>query len=234
MNETTLHDLSLQQANEKITQRFLAAVYGWMVAALAISGFSAFLVINSEAALLFIFGNKLVFFGLIIAEVLLVAGLSAGIRKISFTTAALAFIGYSILNGITLSAIFFIYTGGSITRIFLTTALMFSVMSIYGMTTNTDLNSAGRYLMMAVIGLVIASLVNMFLRSSSFDWLLSFITVGVFTGLTAYDSQKILQISQHARQDDTYRKVALIGALKLYLDFINIFLALLRLFGKKR
>ena len=128
----------------------------------------------------------------------------------------------------------FIYTGTSIVRIFVITALMFGAMSIYGATTRNNLQSAGKYLMMALVGLIIASLVNMFLHSSSFDWLISFITVGVFTGLTAYDSQKILQVAQYAQNNDTYRKVAVIGALELYLDFVNIFLSLLRLFGRRR
>ncbi len=230
----TQHDISFQKENETVSQRFLTAVYGWMGAALAISGVCAFAVIHSEAAFRFIFGTRFVFLALVIGEFALVAFLSAGIRKMSFATAAAVFTAYSVLNGVTLSGIFLIYTSGSIVSIFMTTALMFGAMSVYGMTTNSDLNSAGRYLMMGLFGLIIASVVNMFLGSSSLGWLISFISVGVFTGLTAYDSQKILQIAQHARQNDTYRKAALIGALELYLDFINIFLALLRLFGKRR
>lgn len=234
MNNTTFNDFSLQQANEHITQRFITAVYGWMVAALAISGISAFAVINSRTLISLIFGNRFMFFGLIIAEFVLVIALTAGIRKMSFTAAAISFAVYSIINGLTLSSIFFLYTAGSIARIFVITALMFGAMSIYGATTKSNLHSAGKYLMMGLIGIVIASLINFFLRSSSLEWLISFVTVGVFTGLTAYDSQKITQMAQYAQEGDTYKKVAIIGALELYLDFINIFLALLRLFGKKR
>lgn len=229
---TSTDNISLQQANEN-HQRFITAVYGWMVAALAMSGIAAFAVFNSETLLYFIFGNRFTFLGLIIAEFALVIILSAGIRKMSFPAAA-AFVIYSIVNGLTLSSVLFVYTGTSVVRIFVITALMFGAMSVYGATTKNNLQSAGKYLMMAVIGLIIASLVNMFMRSSSLDWLISFVTVGVFTGLTAYDTQKITQTARYAQDNENFKKVAIIGALELYLDFINIFLALLRLFGKRR
>ena len=231
---TSPDNISLQQANEKISQRFITAVYGWMVAALAISGIAAFAVFNSETLLYFIFGNRFTFLGLIIAEFALVIILSAGIRRMSFPAAAASFVIYSIVNGLTLSAVLFVYTSTSVVRIFVITALMFGAMSVYGATTKSSLQSAGKYLMMAVIGLVIASLVNIFMRSSSLDWLISFVTVGVFTGLTAYDTQKITQAARYAQDNEDFKKVAIIGALELYLDFINIFLALLRLFGKGR
>ena len=231
---TSPDNISLQQANEKISQRFITAVYGWMVAALAISGIAAFAVFNSETLLYFIFGNRFTFLGLIIAEFALVIILSAGIRRMSFPVAAASFVIYSIVNGLTLSAVLFVYTSTSVVRIFVITALMFGAMSVYGATTKSSLQSAGKYLMMAVIGLVIASLVNIFMRSSSLDWLISFVAVGVFTGLTAYDTQKITQAARYAQDNEDFKKVAIIGALELYLDFINIFLALLRLFGKRR
>ena len=234
MNNTSTDNISLQQANEKISQRFIAAVYGWMVAALAISGIAAFAVFNSETLLYFIFGSRFTFLGLIIAELALVFFLSAGIRKMSFPVAAASFVIYSIINGLTLSSVLFVYTGTSIVRIFVITALMFGAMSVYGATTKSSLQSAGKYLMMALIGLIIASLVNIFMRSSSLDWLISFVTVGVFTGLTAYDSQKITTAARYAQDNEDFKKVAIIGALELYLDFVNIFLALLRLFGKRR
>ena len=231
---TSPDNISLQQANEKISQRFITAVYGWMVAALAISGVAAFAVFNSETLLYFIFGNRFTFLGLIIAEFALVIILSAGIRRMSFPAAAASFVIYSIVNGLTLSAVLFAYTSTSVASIFVITALMFGAMSVYGATTKSSLQSAGKYLMMAVIGLVIASLVNIFMRSSSLDWLISFVTVGVFTGLTAYDTQKITQAARYAQDNEDFKKVAIIGALELYLDFVNIFLALLRLFGKRR
>ena len=231
---TSPDNISLQQANEKISQRFITAVYGWMVAALAISGIAAFAVFNSETLLYFIFGNRFTFLGLIIAEFALVIILSAGIRRMSFPAAAASFVIYSIVNGLTLSAVLFVYTSTSVVRIFVITALMFGAMSVYGATTKSSLQSAGKYLMMAVIGLVIASLVNIFMRSSSLDWLISFVTVGVFTGLTAYDTQKITGAARYAQDNENFKKIAIIGALELYLDFVNIFLALLRLFGKRR
>ena len=234
MNNTSTDNISLQEANEKISQRFITAVYGWMVAALAISGIAAFAVFNSETLLYFIFGSRFTFLGLIIAELALVFILSAGIRRMSFPVAAASFVIYSIVNGLTLSSVLFVYTGTSIVRIFVITALMFGAMSVYGATTKSSLQSAGKYLMMALIGLIIASLVNIFMRSSSLDWLISFVTVGVFTGLTAYDSQKITTAARYAQDNDDFKKIAIIGALELYLDFINIFLALLRLFGKRR
>ena len=205
-----------------------------MVAALAISGIAAFAVFNSETLLYFIFGSRFTFLGLIIAEFALVFILSAGIRRMSFPVAAASFVIYSIVNGLTLSSVLFVYTGTSIVRIFVITALMFGAMSVYGATTKSSLQSAGKYLMMALIGLIIASLVNLFMRSSSLDWLISFVTVGVFTGLTAYDTQKITTAARYAQDNDDFKKIAIIGALELYLDFINIFLALLRLFGKRR
>ena len=135
MNNTSTDNISLQQANEKISQRFIAAVYGWMVAALAISGIAAFAVFNSETLLYFIFGSRFTFLGLIIAEFALVVILSAGIRRMSFPAAAASFVIYSIINGLTLSSVLFVYTGTSIVRIFVITALMFGAMSVYGATT---------------------------------------------------------------------------------------------------
>ena len=234
MNNTSFDNISLQQANEKISQRFITAVYGWMVAALAISGVAAFAVFNSRTLARFILGSNFTFMGLILAEFALVIILSAGIRKMSFTAAAASFVIYSIINGLTLSVVLFIYTGTSIARIFVITALMFGAMSVYGATTKNNLQSAGKYLMMALTGLIIASIVNWLMRSSSLDWLISFVGVGVFTGLTAYDTQKITQAARYAQDNENFKKVAIIGALELYLDFVNIFLDLLRLFGKRR
>jgi inner membrane protein ybhL len=231
---TSTDNFSFQQANEKISQRFITAVYGWMVAALAISGIAAFAVFNSITLARFIFGSNFTFMGLILAEFALVIILSAGIRKMSFPAAAASFVLYSIVNGLTLSSVLFVYTHTSVASIFAVTALMFGAMSVYGATTKSNLNSAGKYLMMALTGLVIATIVNWFMHSSSLSWLISFVAVGVFTGLTAYDSQKITEVARYAQDNEDFKKVAIIGALELYLDFVNIFLALLRLFGKRR
>ncbi len=225
--------VSLRQANEQVQRKFLTGVYQWMVIALAISGLVAWAVAGSVPVQRAIFGNTIVFFALIIGEFALVWWLSASIRKISVTAASVAFVAYSALNGLTLSSVFLVYTGTSIVRVFAITAVTFGAMSVYGMVTKSDLRSMGRYLTMAIIGIIIAGLVNMFLRSSAFDVLISMVTVLVFTGLTAYDTQKLLAVANEATESDAYRKIAIIGALELYLDFINIFLALLRLFGKR-
>jgi len=226
-------DISLQQANENAQRKFMSGVYQWMVVALAISGAVAWLVSGNAAIQRIIFSNTLVFFALIIGELALVWWLSASIGKISVQAASIAFVAYSALNGLILSSVFLIYTHASITRIFLITALMFGGMSIYGMRTKSDLRSMGRYLYMALIGVIIASLVNLFLASSWLDVVISMVTVLVFTGLTAYDTQKLLSVANQADGSERFQKVAIIGALQLYLDFINIFLALLRLFGRR-
>jgi len=226
-------DISLQQANENAQRKFMSGVYQWMVVALAISGAVAWLVSGNAAIQRIIFSNTLVFFALIIGELALVWWLSASIGKISVQAASIAFVAYSALNGLILSSVFLIYTHASITRIFLITALMFGGMSIYGMRTKSDLRSMGRYLYMALIGVIIASLVNFFLASSWLDVVISMVTVLVFTGLTAYDTQKLLSVANQADGSERFQKVAIIGALQLYLDFINIFLALLRLFGRR-
>ena len=232
--EYNVQKISLQQANEDVRRRFISGVYGWMMLALAISGAAAFVTANSQTMLKLIFGNPIVFFGLIIAEFALVITLSARIRTMSRTAAAGSFIAYSLINGLTLASIFLMYTSASITKVFLVSALMFGGMSLYGMKTKSDLRSAGRYLMMALIGIIAASIINIIFKSSQLDWLISIVTVVVFTGLTAYDTQKLMTISVYADGSENFQKVAVIGALQLYLDFVNIFLSLLRLFGKRR
>jgi uncharacterized protein len=219
-------------ADEK--RKFLSRTYGWMTLALVISAASAFLTATSTPLLKFLFGNRAIGFWIVaIGELALVWWLSASIRKISTTAASVAFIAYSILNGLTMSSIFIVYTGTSIMYTFLASAGMFGAMSIFGMKTKQNLNSAGRYLMMALLGVIIASVINMLLKSSGLDWAISLITVVVFTGLTAYDSQKMLAAAGYADGSETFKKASIIGALELYLDFINIFLSLLRLFGRR-
>lgn len=220
-------------ARAKAQSTFMSGVYQWMALALGLSGLIAWLTANSPVARTFIFRNPIVLIALFIGEIALVWWLSASIRKITVRAAVIAFIAYSALNGVTLSSIFLVYTGASIARVFGITAFMFIAMSFYGMKTRSDLSSMGRYLMMAVIGIIIAGLVNFFLASSALDIALSMITVLVFTGLTAYDSQKLLAAARNADGSESWRKLAIIGALELYLDFINIFLALLRLYGRR-
>ena len=204
-----------------------------MAGALAVSAVCAYLVAASEPLQRLIFGNSIVFFGLIIAEFALVFFLSARIRTMSKSAAGIAFAAYSVVNGLTLSSVLIVYAETSVARVFVIAALLFGVMTVYGMTTKSDLMSAGRYLFMGLVGIIIASLVNMFLGSSTLDWIISLVGVALFTGLTAYDTQKVLHASASADGSEAFDKIAIIAALELYLDFINLFLYLLRLFGKK-
>ena len=211
-------------------------VYLWMAMALAITGMMALLVVGSPTMLSLIFSSKLTFFALIIAEIALVWYLSARIERLSFTTATLMFIVYSLLNGAMLSSIFILYTATAIASTFFVTAGTFGVMCVYGYLTKRDLTSIGNICLMAVIGLIIAGLVNLFLQSSVMSLIISGIGVLVFVGLTAYDSQKIKQLllQEGMEVNDSTKKIALLGSLTLYLDFINLFLYLLRFLGDRR
>lgn len=209
-------------------------VYVWMTLALVITGFTAYGVATSPGVLQLIFGNQILFWGMIIAELALVIGVSAAINRLSLTTATLMFILYSVINGALFSSIFLIYTASSIATVFFITAGTFGVMALIGYTTKTDLTSIGKYLFMALTGLIIATLVNMFIKSEGFTYILSYIGVFIFVGLTAYDSQKIKQMLLQAPDaGESAQKIALLGALTLYLDFINLFLYLLRIFGRR-
>jgi FtsH-binding integral membrane protein len=215
--------------------RFITKVFGWMSVALAITGAMAMYTATSESLLSFVFGSKITFFGLIILELVLVGFLSARIRRMNATTATAIFIGYSLLNGLTLSSIFLVYTSSSIATTFFITAGTFAVFALVGYTTKTDLTRLGSLLFMAVIGIIIASVVNMFLGSSQLDYIISFVGVLVFTGLVAYDTQKIKEMNIIGNEGtDEDRKEAIMGALTLYLDFINLFIFLLRLFGDRK
>ena len=216
-------------------RRFITRVYGWMAVALIISGLSAFMAAISPTLQNLIWGGRHIgFYALVVIEVLLVIVISASIAKIPVGLAGIIFILYSIVNGLTLSAIFIVFEIRSIGIVFFISAGMFFAMSLYCRFTKQDLNSAGRYLMMAVFGLVIAAAVNFFLKSDILQWIISLVTLVVFIGLTAYDTNKIVKASELADGSDTFKKAAIFGALELYLDFINIFLSLLNLFGKKR
>ena len=206
-------------------------VYAWMAAGLAVTAFMALVTLSSPAIFNAVVGNKLVFYGLMIGELALVFTLSGAIHKLSTTAAMLIFVAYSALNGITLSVVALVYTANSITSTFVITGGMFGAMSIYGYMTKRDLTSWGSFLFMGLIGVVIASVVNIFVGSSSVSWVISGIGVIVFTGLTAYDTWKIKEM---AAQGTEGRKPAILGALTLYLDFINLFLMLLRFTGNRR
>ena len=207
-------------------------VYVWMTFALIITGVTAYGVASSPTLLTTIYTNSAIMWGLIIAEFVLVFAISGAINRLSLSTATLLFILYSVLNGATLSSIFVHYEMTCIAKVFFITAGTFGAMAFYGYTTKRDLTSIGKILFMALIGLIIATVVNMFLKSPGFDYILSYVGVAVFVGLTAWDSQKIKQMLQmQYDMSEGAQKLALLGALTLYLDFINLFLYLLRIFG---
>jgi len=209
-------------------------VYTWMALALAITGITAYGVASSPNLLNLIFSNQMVFWGMLIGEFALVMILSARLGKLSLTTATMLFILYSVLNGATMSCIFLIYTMASIAKTFFICAGTFGVMALYGLNTKRDLSKMGTFLIMALVGLIIASVVNIFVKSTGFDLIISYLGVLIFVGLTAWDTQKIKNWLANADMaDEGAHKIALLGALSLYLDFINLFLYLLRIFGRR-
>ncbi|MFC1862833.1 Bax inhibitor-1/YccA family protein [Thermodesulfobacteriota bacterium] len=216
---------------------FIRSVYNWMCIGLALTGFIAWYVSGNDTIRQLVFGNRIVLIVLIIAELGLVFSIAGMINKMSAGTATGLFVLYSALNGVTLSFIFLVYTSASIVSTFFICAATFLACSIYGWTTKRDLTSLGGFLMMGLIGIIIASLVNMFIRSTAMHYVISYIGVIVFVGLTAYDTQKLKNMAQ-AQPDGldggVIRKGAILGALSLYLDFINLFLMLLRIFGQGR
>lgn len=216
---------------------FIRSVYNWMAVGLGLTGVMAYFVANTPAIRNLVFGNPVLFFGLIIGELALVFFISARIQKIQASTATALFVLYSALNGVTLSFVFMMYAKATITSTFFVCAATFVGCSIYGWTTKRDLTSLGGFLMMGLIGIIIASVVNMFFRSAGVSMIISYIGVLVFVGLTAYDTQnlKSMALTQPADLEAAVvRKGAILGALKLYLDFINLFLMLLRIFGSQR
>lgn len=228
-NNLSVREIELEQA------RFMTRVYTWMAFALTITGAIAYIVAGTPSLVYAIVSNQLLFFGLIIAEIVLVGYLATAVAKMSAQRATALFIGYAVLNGLTLSVIFLAYTLGSIASTFFVTAGTFGIMSAYGYFTKKDLTSMGNLLMMALLGLIIASLVNIFLKSEMLYWIATYAGILIFVGLTAYDTQKIKNmniIGNEGTEED--RKEAVMGALILYLDFINLFLMLLRLFGRRK
>lgn len=208
-------------------------VYLWMMFALAMTGLTAAAVATQPQMVEAIYSNRLLFWGIMIAELGLVLYLSARIMSMSFAAAGLAFAVYAILNGVSLSFIFMVYTMESIATTFFITAGTFGAMSLVGYTVKRDLSTLGRVLIMALIGVIIATVVNMFVHSSGLQYIISILGVLIFTGLTAYDTQKIKEmVSVYGHSgDESVMKLALLGSLTLYLDFINLFLYLLRIFG---
>ena len=226
-----------KQRTDALVNDFVRSVYNWMCIGLALTGFIAWFVSGNDTIKQLVFGNSIILIVLIIAELGLVFSISGMINKMSSGTATSLFVLYSALNGVTLSFIFLVYTSASIVSTFFICAATFLACSIYGWTTKRDLTSLGGFLTMGLIGIIIASLVNLFIRSSAMHYIISYIGVIVFVGLTAYDTQKIknMALTQPAGLDGgVIRKGAILGALSLYLDFINLFLMLLRIFGQGR
>jgi FtsH-binding integral membrane protein len=214
------------------TRAFVRSVYGWMFGGLLTTAFAAVWVVISPAMQQIVLGTPFVRFGLIIAEVGIVFWLSFRIRTMAPSTAAAAFLVYSLLNGLTLSVIFWAFSGATITMAFVTAAGMFGAMSIYGTVTKRDLTSIGSFFFMGLIGILICMVVNMFLKSTGLDFVISLLGVVIFLGLTAWDTQKLkVMATATGPQQESF---AVIGALMLYLDFINLFLFLLRMFGGRR
>lgn len=214
----------------------MRSVYTWMTLALAITGLTAMYMAKSLTVINMMMQNSMLFWGVLIAEVVLVMYMSARINKISFTTATLLFIAYSILNGVTLSILFLVYTASSIATTFFVTAGTFGAMALFGYVTKKDLTRIGSLCIMGVIGLIIASVVNMFLHNSMMDMIISYVGVLLFVGLTAYDAQKIKHLlsGDDIEVNESTQKIALLGALTLYLDFINLFIYLLRILGDRK
>ena len=224
-------DLEMQAAFPVLMRK----VYTWMTLALVLTGLTAYGVATSPGIMMALYSNSALMWGLVIAEFALVIGISAAINRLSLATATLMFVAYSVINGAMLSSIFMIYTDASLASVFFITAATFAVMALIGYTTKTDLTSVGKLLFMALIGLVIATIVNMFIGSSTMTMICSYVGVLIFVGLTAYDSQKIKNMLMQAPDaGESSQKLALLGALTLYLDFINLFIYLLRIFGDRR
>ena len=232
---STALQLSAEEA-ARIQAQFFAQVYGWMAAGLSLTGGVALFTASSTAMQEFIFGTEFVFLGRIIAELLIVGFMTARAAQWSRTEVQTAFLAYALLNGLTLSVIFMAYTADSIASTFFISGGMFGAMSLFGYFTKADLSGWGRMLSMALIGLVIALVVNIFVHSSMLSLIASFVGVLLFTALTAYDTQKLKQIAfiGVTEGEEASHKASILGALTLYLDFINLFLFLLRIFGRRR
>lgn len=213
---------------------FMSTVYLWMAAALVVTAVVAAAVANDQRFVLSLYSSGL-FWGFLIGELVLVVVLSAAIRRLSAPVATMLFVGYSALNGVTLSIIFLVYTDASIATTFLVTAGTFGAMSIYGFTTKRDLTTWRNLLVMGLIGFVIASVVNIFVQSDGLYWILTYAGILIFVGLTAYDTQKLKRMAESGlATGEMVQKLSILGALTLYLDFINLFLLLLRLMGRRR
>jgi uncharacterized protein len=232
MTPRTAFETPLAIGADRVTA-FLRKVYGWMFVGLAITAATAFAVAGSPALVQAIFGNPILFIALIVAELGLVIALSARVDRMAPRTAAVLFVTYSALNGATLSAILLAFTGASLATTFVVTAGMFGALALYGTTTKRSLAGVGQFFFMGLIGLVLASIVGLFWRAPALQFVISVVGVLVFTGLTAWDAQRLKAMAA-VTPDDHVAGRSVVGALALYLDFINLFLFLLRFFGARR
>jgi FtsH-binding integral membrane protein len=218
-----------------IQNAFLIHVYNWMAFGLAVTAIVSYMVASNQTLSSQIYGNGAIFFGLIIGELALVFALSAAVNRISASTATLMFFVYAVLNGVTLSIIFLVYTQSSIASTFFITAATFGAMSLYGYSTKKDLTSWGSFLFMGLIGIILSSVVNLFMHNQALYWVITYGGIFIFVGLTAYDTQKLKKMAfADFGDEEIERKASVIGALRLYLDFINLFLFFLRLTGRRR
>ena len=220
----------------EVLSAFMRGVYGWMSMGLGLTALVAYATASTPALIELIFSNSLLLILLFVAEIGLVVAISAAINRLSAATASALFLIYSALNGLTLSSIFLVYTSSSLASAFIVSAGMFGAMSVYGLVTKKDLTSLGSFCFMGLIGIILASLVNMFVKSSAMGMIISYLGVLIFVGLTAYDTQKLKYMGETAPMGDAtaIRRGTILGALTLYLDFINLFLMLLRIFGSSR
>ncbi len=232
MSSYNPNDSIIEQTGSRI-QTYMSHVYGWMAVGLLLTAFVAWFASNNYQLVMFL---ARIMWVLLIAEIGLVFAISGMINRLSGATATTLFMLYSVLNGCTFSIYFLYYTSSSIASVFFITAGMFSALAVYGYTTKRNLSGLGSFLFMGLIGIVIASLVNIFLQSAPLMWAITYIGVFVFAGLTAYDTQKLKEFGVNLSQNDQnmFRRYVILGALTLYLDFINLFIMLLRIFADRR
>lgn len=225
--------LDTKEVNESYIARYMTKVYGWMFLGLSLTAVVAFLTASTPAIMEVLFSNRILFFGLMIGQLFMVGFLSLRIQKMSAAVATAIFLAYAALNGLTFSILLLAYTTGSLLTVFAITAGTFGIMSAVGYFTKQDLTSFGKIMFMGLIGVILASVVNFFMKSEMLYWIISYVGVAVFVGLIAYDTQKIKAYALLDNEEDRKRG-AVLGALALYLDFVNLFIYLLRLFGGRR
>ena len=231
----SVYNLQASEAQAEIQRGFLMRVYAWMTFGLFVTAGAALATLAIPGLLETLVSNTIVFFGLLIAELVVVVVLSAAVGRLSPAVAGLLFAAYAVLNGVTFSIFMLVYTASSIAITFGVTAATFGIMTLFGYTTGRDLTKLGSLLMMGLIGLILASIVNIFLANSAIYWITTCIGILIFVGLVAYDTQKLKRMSLSLGEDgQVAQKASIIGALALYLDFINLFLLLLRLLGRRR